>query len=418
MKYFILSFLTLFFFIINAPTQTPQLIKYQAVVRNSSGQIIHNQAVLSRISIHSGSMNGSIVYSEIQADTVNTVGMLTMNIGGGSPLIGTFSAIDWSMGPYFLETEIDPTGGTNYTIVANSQLLSVPYALYAGKSAKADSKFEVMAHNQTSTDSALFVVRDRNGNAVFSVYETGVEVTYDESVKGAKAGFVVGGRTPAKGSIQNIMTVTSDSVRIYLDTAQVKGAKGGFVVGGRTPAKGGPIDYFQISGNRATDTTFANTFTILKNGNVGINNSKPSEALDIGTGWATVAPGFGWLTPSDARYKTNIVSLTNLLQKVLELRTVSYDIKSEIPSDPGISRHIGFIAQELEQLFPEFVVTNSKGYKSIAYDQLTPVLVEAIQEQQQEIEALKNENARLKESVDKLSNIETRLQLLEGKINK
>jgi hypothetical protein len=415
MKHFIVFLFAYTILINEAAAQAPQLIKYQAIIRNANGQIIQNHAVSLKITILQGSLNGTGVYSEIQTDSVNSLGMLTINIGAGTPLSGTFSAIDWSSGPYFLETEVDPLGGTNYTVTGKSQLLSVPYALYAGKSAGADSKFEVLSHNQTSPDSALFVVRDRLGNAVFTVYETGVEVTYDESVKGAKGGFVVGGRSTAKGAIQNILAVTSDSVRIYLDTTQTKGAKGGFVVGGRTTSKGGSPDYFKVGVNQPTDTTIANTFTILKNGNVGINKPNPSEALDIGTGWATVAPGFGWLTPSDARYKTNIISLTNMLDKVMELRTVRYDLKTEAPSETGISRHIGFIAQELEQQFPEFVVTNANGYKSIAYDQLTPVLVEAIKEQQQEIETLKSENDKLNSLMDKLSKIEARLKLLENK---
>jgi hypothetical protein len=401
------------FLLAEVSAQSPQMFKYQTVVRNSTGQIIQNHVVTLRISILQSSINGTVVYSEVQADTVNALGMLTINIGGGTPLTGTFSSIDWSSGPYFLETEVDPSGGTNYTLNGKSQLLSVPFALYAGKSAGADSKFEVKAHNQTSSDSALFVVRDRNGNAVFTVYENGVEVTYDQSVKGAKGGFVVGGRTGTKGSVQNIMTVSSDSVRIYIDSTETKGAKGGFVVGGRSLMKGGDIQYFKIGGNKTTDTTILNSFTILKNGNVGINKMAPGDALDIGNGWATVAPGFGWLTPSDARYKTNIVSITNILDKVLQLRAVRYDLKTDAASASGISRHIGFIAQEMEQLFPEFVITNTTGYKSIAYDQLSPILVEAIKEQQLEIESLKIENAKLRLAEDKIATMEARLQLLE-----
>jgi hypothetical protein len=417
MKQF-LAFL-LAFWIVNAEvsSQAPQLIKYQAIVRNSSGQIIQNQLVSLRVSILQGSMSGASVYTELQSDSVNSTGILTINIGAGSPLYGIFSSIDWSEGPYFLQTEIDPAGGTNYSLTGKSQLLSVPYAMYAGKSAGANSKFEINAHNQTSSDSALFVVRDRNGNAVFTVYENGVEVTYDESVKGAKGGFVVGGRTSAKGTIQNILSVNTDSVRIYIDTTQTKGAKGGFVVGGRTSGKGLANDYFKITGNLTTDTSLTNTFTILKNGNVGINKPNPAEALDIGTGWATVAPGFGWLTPSDVRYKTNIITIANMLDKVMQLRPVRYDLKIEPSAISGQLGHIGFIAQELEQQFPQFVVTNTKGYKSIAYDQLTPVLVEAIQEQQHEIELLKNENEKLKLDLLNIGDIKARLQLIEKELN-
>jgi trimeric autotransporter adhesin len=417
MKHLTLVILAFSMLMHNSYSQAPQFIKYQAIARNSVGQIIQNQVVSLKINIYQGSLNGSLVYSETQIDTVKLFGLITISIGAGNPLAGMFSAIDWASGPYFLETAMDPSGGTNYTVVGKSQLLSVPYALFAGKSAGADSKFEVQAHNQISSDSALFVVRDRNGNPVFSVYENGVEVAYDESVKGAKGGFVVGGRSAAKGPLQNILTVSADSVRIYIDTAQMKGAKGGFVVGGRTSAKGEDIEYFKITGNITTDTSLTNTFTILKNGNVGINNTNPSEALDIGIGWATVAPGYGWLTPSDARYKKNIISISNTLAKVMQLRPVRYDLITGEPASDDFPHHIGFIAQELEQLFPELVVTNDKGYKSITYDQLTPILVEATKEQQSEIEALKIENEMLRSRLDSLSTMDARLKLLEKKIH-
>ncbi len=414
MKQFILITLLFSLLHVEVESQTPQMIKYQAVIRNSVGQIIQNQKVSIRISILQGSVSGAVVFAELQSDSVNSSGLISLDIGAGSPVSGSLTAIDWSTGTYFLETEVDPAGGTNYSLVGKSQLLSVPYALYAGKSAGADSKFEVMAHNQTSTDSALFVVRDRNGNAVFTVYENGVEISYDESVKGAKGGFTVGGRTTAKGVLQNILTVNSDSVRVYIDTTETKGAKGGFVVGGRSINKGDGIQYLKIGGNNTSDTTITKSFSILNNGNVGINKAAPGKALDIGTGWATVAPGFDWLTPSDLRYKTNIVSINNILDKVLQLRAVRYSLKTEPVSVNANSRHIGFIAQELEQQFPEFVITNEKGYKAIAYDKLSTVLVEAIKEQQTEIDSLKSENDQLKAAMERMTTIESRLQLLEN----
>jgi len=413
MKQLILILLLFSLLSISSRSQAPQAIKYQAIIRNSSGQIIQNQKVSVRTSILQGSVSGSTVYTEVQTDSVNSSGLINLQIGMGSPVSGLFNAIDWSAGPYFLETEVDPAGGSNYSLLGTSQLLSVPYALFAGKSAGADSKFEVNAHNQTSSDSALFVVRDRNGNAVFTVYENGVDVTYDESVKGAKGGFTVGGRTTAKGTVQNILTVNSDSVRVYIDTTETKGAKGGFVVGGRSLTKGDGIQYLKIGGNNTTDTTITRSFSILNNGNVGINKAAPTKALDIGTGWATVAPGFDWLTPSDLRYKTNIVSFGNVLDKVLQLRAVRYNLKTEVSHPNSNARHIGFIAQELELQFPEFVITNEKGYKAVAYDKLTTVLVEAIKEQQIEIENLKAENEKLKVSLQKISGIEERLRLLE-----
>jgi len=107
--------------------QSPQKMSYQAVVRNSSDQLVANKIVGMKISILNGSESGTAVYTETQKPTTNANGLVSIEIGGGSG----FGAIDWANGSYFIKTETDPTGGTNYTISGVSQLLSVPYALHA-----------------------------------------------------------------------------------------------------------------------------------------------------------------------------------------------------------------------------------------------------------------------------------------------
>ena len=111
--------------------QSPEKMSYQAVIRNSSNQLVVNSTIGMRISILQSSVSGTSVYVETQKPKSNTNGLVTMEIGGGSVVSGTFASIDWSKGLYFIKTETDPTGGTNYTIIGTSQLLSVPYALHA-----------------------------------------------------------------------------------------------------------------------------------------------------------------------------------------------------------------------------------------------------------------------------------------------
>jgi hypothetical protein len=113
--------------------QSPQKMSYQCVVRNSSGTLVTNQTVGMKISILQGSASGTVVFSETYSPNpqTNANGLVSIEIGSGIPVIGTFTGINWAAGPYFLKTETDPLGGTNYTIVGTSQLLSVPYALYA-----------------------------------------------------------------------------------------------------------------------------------------------------------------------------------------------------------------------------------------------------------------------------------------------
>ena len=112
--------------------QAPQKMSYQAVIRNSSNALITNQAVGMRISILQTSSSGTAVYVETQTPITNANGLASIEIGGGTLVSGNFSTINWANGPYFIKTETDATGGTNYTITGTSQLLSVPYALFSG----------------------------------------------------------------------------------------------------------------------------------------------------------------------------------------------------------------------------------------------------------------------------------------------
>ena len=111
--------------------QAPEKFSYQAVVRNASNQLVANAPVGVRVSILQGSASGNAVYVETQTATTNTNGLLTIEIGGGSVQQGNFTSIDWANGSYFLKTETDPAGGTDYSVTSTQQLLSVPYALYA-----------------------------------------------------------------------------------------------------------------------------------------------------------------------------------------------------------------------------------------------------------------------------------------------
>ena len=111
--------------------QVPEKFSYQAVVRNASNSLIANASVGFRVSILQGSSSSSAVYVETHTATTNANGLVTLSIGGGNVQQGTFADIEWASGPFFLKTETDPNGGSNYSISTTQQLLSVPYALYS-----------------------------------------------------------------------------------------------------------------------------------------------------------------------------------------------------------------------------------------------------------------------------------------------
>ena len=117
---------------VSSQAQVPQAFSYQAVIRNSSNALVANQTVSERISLIKDSATGTVVYSESQSVKTNANGLVSLQIGTGNVLSGSFSGINWATGTYFIKTETDPTGGSNYTLTNTTQLLSVPYALQAG----------------------------------------------------------------------------------------------------------------------------------------------------------------------------------------------------------------------------------------------------------------------------------------------
>ena len=111
--------------------QAPLKMSYQAVIRNDMNELIASQNIRVRISILQGTPVGPSVYTETHTVPTNVNGLATLEIGEGTVVSGNMAAVDWSDGPYYLRTETDPNGGTNYSIVGTSELLSVPYAFYA-----------------------------------------------------------------------------------------------------------------------------------------------------------------------------------------------------------------------------------------------------------------------------------------------
>lgn len=129
-------------------SQVPQGFSYQAIAFNASGQPVANGNVSVRISIIDNSATGAVLYTETHSKTTNSKGLINLNIGQGIPDSGNFSGINWAVNPKFIKVEIDPTGGSNYVSVGVNQLMSVPYAMIAGKTAGGDGIWTKNSNNR------------------------------------------------------------------------------------------------------------------------------------------------------------------------------------------------------------------------------------------------------------------------------
>jgi len=143
----ILTVVIVFFIYTITFGQTPEKMSYQAVLRDANNVLIVNQQVGMRISIL---QDETAVYAETQDPTTNSNRLVTLEIGTGSVVLGTFSSIDWKSGVYFIKTEIDPSGSNSYSVTGTNQILSVPYALHSKTSENGISAEQANAIKENS----------------------------------------------------------------------------------------------------------------------------------------------------------------------------------------------------------------------------------------------------------------------------
>lgn len=254
--------------------QAPQKMSYQAVIRNNSNTLLTSTAVGMQISILQGSATGTNVYTETHTTTSNANGLVTLEIGTGTVVSGTFNAINWGSGLYFIKTETDPSGGTTYSITGTTQLLSVPYALYAETSGTPGI---IGATGLAGTD-GLNGATGADGLAG-TVGQTGATGT-DGSVGST-------GVTGADGSVGSTGVTGADGIIGSTGATGSVGATGADGIVGATGSTG-----FLQSGSVAGNTTYwdgsswtTNNSNIYNNGgNVGIGTATPSAKLHIGNG--------------------------------------------------------------------------------------------------------------------------------------
>ena len=262
--------------------QAPEKMSYQAVVRDGSNNLVTSSVVGMQISILQGSASGTAVYVETHTPTSNANGLVSLEIGSGTVVSGNFTSIDWSNGPYFVKTETDPAGGTNYTITGTSQLLSVPYALHA----KTAGSITGGSPGSGGSSNDFYLGQDTLGGIVFHIYigsdgnQHGLIVNKNESTAQWQSS---GTKTNARRSWDgdyNTGLMTSSPAATYVN---------GLTDGGFTDWYLPSIDELRILwDNRfhANNALNAGGFTLLSNSSVywSSTESKKTNALNFKNG--------------------------------------------------------------------------------------------------------------------------------------
>ncbi len=252
-------------------SQVPQGFSYQAVARDAEQNPLVNTSMVVHFSIYSGT--DELIWKEMHDVTTNDLGLFSLVIcnndldktDGSATLL---TDIKWGDSPHSIQIEIEYAG--SLIDMGKSPLMTVPYAHYAnnsyggwitnsdtlvsmsnvaiGTSEPGQSELAVKGFNINSTQ-PLFEVKRNDGVPVFAVYNDGVYVYVDETTKGVKGGFAVGGYNAALKSITNeYLRVSGDSVRIYINDETSKGIKGGFAIGGyNSTNKGAVREFFRVT---------------------------------------------------------------------------------------------------------------------------------------------------------------------------
>jgi len=284
--------------------QSPEKMSYQAVVRNAGNELVTNQVVGMQISILPGSETGTPVFVETHTPTTNSNGLVTLEIGGGTAVTGTFEGIEWSTGIYFIKTETDPAGGTDYTITGTSQLLSVPYALYADSSGKGFSG----SYNDLSDQPALF---DGTWNSITGKPTTvagygisnAVTTTGNQTIADTKT-FTGTTVFTGRATVASPVNTTDAATKDYVD------AIAGFILG-QLSSKG--VIVADVDGNIYSTVRIGsqvwmaeNLKTTKCNDGTAIPNVTDAEA------WGNLStPGYCWYNNDQATYGNTYGALYN-----------------------------------------------------------------------------------------------------------
>ena len=274
MKQLLVTFIIIAALVLQVFSQVPQMFSYQAAIRNSDGTILANEDIDVKVILRKTSTDGDVVYEESHIATSNGQGVISLSVGNGDPSIGVFSSIPWNES-IFIQVDVKKTGEPTFNTMGVSQILSVPYALYAGNAVQGggtigqtivydgnywvstnrisinENTVEVVTEGARNEEEPIFAVRNSNNEIVFAVYESGARVfiAEEQEQKGTRGGFAVGGLSDQnKQEGANYLTIMPDEVQFnILQPTDGKSTRGGFAVGGLSDQNKTPThNYFTL----------------------------------------------------------------------------------------------------------------------------------------------------------------------------
>ncbi len=376
----ILSTIALCLLFFGSSLAQPLNFNYQGIARNASGAPLASQNIGLRISILD---NADVpVFSEAHTTTTNAYGLYNLQIGDGTAITGTMSAAA-ALSRAKIKVEIDPAGGTSYTDLGTQQLNSVPFALTAkGVEATSDGGTGLRG----TTTSGLW----------WGLYEAGLYRGYIGSYSGKNEDVDFG--TGGGNNVGSVHLTIAATPKLTVDSI------GNVGIGTRFPKYRLQVDgitgSFNDNGIRIHNSTantgwsfYASTsgdMIIGKTGNLGYFNGVTGA----------------YSASSDARLKTNIQNMETILPKLKLLEAKRYEFKQ---NNPEHIQSIGFLAQDVQQIFPELITVNKnnegnpqvENQLGMDYAGMSVIAIKAIQEQQAQIEALKAEITALRAEMKK-----------------
>jgi hypothetical protein len=366
----------------SASAQVPAGFNYQAVVRNSGGTLIASQNVGVKITVQDAT--SAALYTEERTVMTTPQGLLNVQVGDGTATTttGNLSSIDWGKSAASMKVEIDPAGGTSYTDMGTSPFASVPYARFSNGL-------------QATSNGGLGVRGSATSSLWLGFYEADVYRGYIGSYAGKNEDMDFG--TGGGNTLGSVHLTVAAVPKVTIDSI------GNVGVGTRFPKYRFQVDgvtgTFNDNGIRINNTTASSGWSLY---------SSASGALIIGrSGNLGQFDGVSgvYTSLSDRRAKTNIQDVTPVLSKVMTLAPKTYQYK--VQGNQESKQYIGFIAQDVYDVFPQFVSVNTtndgnamfENQMGVDYASMSTIAIKAIQEQQAIIEQLKARITALEQQV-------------------